>query len=197
MVDQHDAPHETGPAGTDPGENENTIESEPADRSSGDGDSASGAAEGADPERSVTARLEEIQERLDRTADELRAGDGTRYVRSVVRDYPILCVLGAAGLGALIARCARSASGGGAGLEPDVSDRSGPRSAERRAGFEDPGGGDEDPSDRTTDSDPSGQRGSRVRRELGDLIKESAQAALLTVLTRKLNDWLGPDSRSE
>lgn len=154
----------------------------------------------AEGDRSLKARFAEVRERLERTSEQLRARERAGELRDRIREYPVLSVLGAATLGALVAQGLSRGSSGEQRSERTAEDLP-PRSESVAPSA--PANGREDTRTRDGDGSARGSadrggpsnRARRVGRELGDLVKESAQAALLTVLTRKLNDWLGPEER--
>lgn len=170
-----------------------------------------GASEMEDRGARLRASVERLQERLQDVAENLRARDAADSIRDGVRRYPVLSVLGAAAAGAVIAR-ALGSSGRSVEAE-DLRDAleaelEGPHPGEHarteiaRGGEEAPGQeGAAAPDEADENGDTASTRswkqslrggGQRAGRELGDLVRESVQAAVLSVLTRKLNDWLGP-----
>lgn len=183
----------------------------PSDRSSDQSaPEASGEDASPDGDRDLKTRFVEVRERLERTARQLRARERAGDLRACVRDYPVLSVLGAATLGAVLARSMSRSSGGGEGVrsapragsgeEVRPEDRGDSASSKapsngRTGGAS--GGGGAGSASASADRLGGTDRAGRVGRELGELVKESAQAALLTVLTRKLNDWLGPGERAD
>lgn len=205
----HEGSSEEGPrAGAEPRAESNESATEEPDT----------ASEMEDRGARLRASVERLQERLQDVAEDLRARDAADSIRDGVRRYPVLSVLGAAAAGVVIAR-ALGSSGRSVEAE-DLRDAleaelEGPHPREHgrtegeRVRTEDVRGGEEVPAeDGSAAREDAGEHGDaassrswkqslrgggkRAGRELGDLVRESVQAAVLSILTRKLNDWLGP-----
>lgn len=156
----------------------------------------------------LRASVARLQERLQDAAEDLRARDAADSIRDGVRRYPVLSVLGAAAAGAVIARALSSP---GRSVEADdlrealEAELEGPHPRARATADADSDVSAEEGSAAGKEAGENGDTassrswkqslrggGKRAGRELGDLVKESVQAAVLSILTRKLNDWLGP-----